>query len=301
MRFALSTNWNNLRHADGAAVADEAIALGFDALELGYATPPEQIAGIKARLDQISVDSVHAYCPVPIGAPSGHPEIYQLADPHEDLRALARLCLTKSFACAADVGAKVVVFHAGYVNSQSRWSYFLHGTQRVGEPAGADRRRRAKRGRRLMDRLKAEFEKLIPGLEKNGLTLALENLPRFEGFPSTEEAETLMKEIAGSPISLWFDTGHARVRECRQWDVPAAEAATRLAQWVRGMHLNDVKDVYDDHFAPGKGNVDFAALKPLAQREGVLHVVEPHSDVTAEDLRAGLALMRRIWEDEVRR
>ena len=297
MRFALSTNWNNLRHADGAAVADEALALGFDALELGYATPPEQIAGIKTRLDQIAVDSVHAYCPVPIGAPSGHPEIYQLADPHEDLRALARLYLTKSFACAAEVGAKVVVFHAGYVNSQSYWNHFLHGPQRIGEPTAADRRRRAKRGRRTMDVLKAEFEKLVPALEKHGLALALENLPRFEGFPSTEEAETLMKELAGAPIALWFDTGHARVRECRQWDAPAAEVATRLATWVRGMHLNDVKDIHDDHFAPGKGNVDFASLKPLAQREGLLHVVEPHSEVTAADLRAGLALLRRIWED----
>ena len=149
-----------------------------------------------------------------------------------------------------------------------------------------------------MDVLKAEFEKLVPGLEKHGLTLALENLPRFEGFPSTEEAETLMKELAGSPIALWFDTGHARVRECRQWDAPAAEVATRLASWVRGMHLNDVKDVYDDHFAPGRGNVDFASLTPLAQREGLLHVVEPHSEVTAADLRAGLALLRRIWDEQ---
>ena len=295
MRFALSTNWNNIRLEDGAAVADEAIALGFDALELGYATPPEQIAGIKSRLDQIPVDSVHAYCPVPIGAPSGHPEIYQLADPHEDLRALARLCLARTFACAADVGAGTIVFHAGYVNSQSYLSHFLHGTQRVGEPTTADRRRRKKRGRIVMDVLKREFEKLVPELERHGLVFALENLPRFEGFPSTDEAETLMKELAGAPIALWFDTGHARVRECRKWDVAATDAATRLAQWVRGMHLNDVRDIYDDHFAPGKGNVDFAALKPLAAREGVLHVVEPHPDVTAEDLRAGLAHMRAIW------
>ena len=295
MRFALSTNWNNLRHADGAAVADEAIAMGFDALELGYATPPEQIAGIKTRLDQISVDSVHAYCPVPIGAPSGHPEIYQLADPHEDLRAMARICLARSFACAADVGAKAIVFHAGYVNSQSYWSHFLHGTLRVGEPTAADRKRRKKRGRITMDVFKKEFEKLVPGLEKNGLVFALENLPRFEGFPSTDEAEILMKELSGAPIALWFDTGHARVRECRKWDVTMTEAATRLAQWVRGMHLNDVTDVHDDHFAPGKGKVDFASLKPLAQRDGVLHVIEPHPEVTADDLKAGLELVRRLW------
>ena len=29
---------------------------------------------------------------------------------------------------------------------------------------------------------------------------------------------------------------------------------------VRGMHINDVKDYYDDHFAPGGGGVDFEPL-----------------------------------------
>ena len=296
MRFALSTNWNNTRLEDGAAIADEALALGFDALELGYATPPEQIPGIMSRLDQIPVDSVHAYCPVPIGAPSGHPEIYQLADPREDLRALARLCLSRSFACAADVGAHAVVFHAGYANAQSCWDRLRHGPKRIGEPTPAERRRRQKRGLKMMDVLKAEFDQLAPLLEKHDLVLALENLPRFEGFPSTEEAEKLMADLQGAPIRLWFDTGHARVRECRQWDVAATTAAERLAPWVRGMHLNDVRDVFDDHFAPGRGQVDFAALKPLAAREGVLHVVEPHPEVAAEDLAAGLKLLHRLWD-----
>ena len=57
MRFALSTNWNNARLDDGAAIADEAIALGFDALELGFRTMPEQLPGFKSRLDQIPVPS----------------------------------------------------------------------------------------------------------------------------------------------------------------------------------------------------------------------------------------------------
>lgn len=296
MKFALSTNWNNTRLNDGAQIADEAQALGFDSLELGYGTTPEQLVGFKRRLDQMPVTSVHAYCPVPIGAPSGHPEIYQLADPHEDLRALARLYLKKTFACAAEMGAKTIVFHAGYVNSQSYWNHFLHGTQRIREPEPADRKRRSKRGLRMMDTLKREFEQLYPFLEKDDLVLALENLPRFEGIPSTEEAEKLMADLKGAPIALWFDTGHARVRECRQWDVAANEAAKRLAPWVRGMHLNDVNDVHDDHFAPGKGQVDFTALKPLATRPGVLHVVEPHPEVLAEDLRTGLQQLHALWD-----
>ena len=87
MTFALSTNWNNGRLNDGAAIADEAIALGFDALELGFRTMPEQLPGFKSRLDQIPVDSIHAYCPVPLGAPSGHPELHRLASRDPDATA----------------------------------------------------------------------------------------------------------------------------------------------------------------------------------------------------------------------
>ena len=88
MRFALSTNWNSDRLSDGAALADEALALGFDALELSFRTQPEHLPGIRSRLDGMPVDSVHAYCPVPLGAPSGHPELHQLADRDETERAL---------------------------------------------------------------------------------------------------------------------------------------------------------------------------------------------------------------------
>ncbi len=296
MRIALSTNWNNLRLSDGSAIVDEALALGFDALELGYATVTEQLAGFKRRLDEMPVDSVHAYCPVPIGAPSGHPEIYKLTDEHEDMRALARLSLARTFACAAELGAKTIVFHAGYVNAQSFWRRWHYGDERVLEPTAADRRRRVARGQKTLEVFKREFEKLIPALEKYHLTFALENLPRFEGFPSTEEAEQLMRDFAGAPLGLWFDMGHARVRECRQWDDASAAVAERLGPWVRGMHLNDVMDVFDNHLAPGRGKVDFAALKPLAMREEVLHVVEPHPEVSAEDLKSGLALIRKLWQ-----
>ena len=114
MRFALSTNWSNARLGDGAAIADEAGELGFDALELGFRTTPGQLAGFRSRLDSMPVDSVHAYCPAPPGAPGGHPELYRLCSPDENERALARMLLEKTFACAADLGARTVVFHAGY-------------------------------------------------------------------------------------------------------------------------------------------------------------------------------------------
>ena len=310
MRFALSTNWNNVRLNDGAAIADEAVAMGFDALELGFRTMPEQLPGFKSRLDSIPVDSVHAYCPVPIGAPSGHPELHQLAHRDENERALARILLKQTLACAAELGAKVVVTHAGYAELDGMFSnYGSDVLRRIlkigGKPDAASQRyaktvakakaRRQKRGRALLDVFRRELDNVIPDLEKAGITLALENLPSLEGFPNAEEAEVLMKDLSGAPVKLWFDTGHARVRECHLWDDPATEIANRFAANICGMHLNDVADFHDDHRQPGWGKVDFAALKPLAERD-VLRVFEPHEPVTFEELKESLAHIRHLWE-----
>lgn len=312
MRFALSTNWNNTRLTDGAAIADEALALGFDALELGFRTQPEQIPGFKSRLDRMPVDSLHAYCPVPVGAPSGHPELHRLASRDADERALARMLLKKTLACAADLGAKVVVTHAGYADLDGwfvnldtetlrRLLAFKDGKENPDRPVYAKYLRRAlarrrRRGRKLLHLFRKELDVLLPDFEKAGVTLALENLPRLEGFPDAEEAETLMAAYAGAPVRLWFDTGHARVRECHRWAAPATEIATRLADHIRGLHFNDVKDFHDDHRQPGWGHVDFAALAPLVRRD-VLRVFEPHDPVSFDELKASLAAMRALYSD----
>ena len=284
MKFALSTNWCNGRLNDGAAIADEAEALGFDSLELGFRTQPEQLQGFRSRLDRMPVTSVHAYCTVPIGAPSGHPELYQLCSDDANERALARMLLEKTFACAADIGAKVVVFHAGYADLSTLFGNLFTTARKL----------RVKRGRKLLDAFMREFEGLVPSLEKKGITLALENLPRQEGFPSLVEARALMSKFDGAPLRLWFDTGHALVRETHGWAGESAHMAAELLPWICGMHLNDVKGRYDDHQEPGWGNVDFARLTFLAKRD-ILRVFEPHEPVPAEDLPNALAYMRRMW------
>ena len=284
MRFALSTNWSNARLADGAAIADEAGELGFDALELGFRTTPGQIPGFRSRLDAMPVDSVHAYCPAPPGAPGGHPELYRLCSPDENERALARMLLEKTFACAADLGARTVVFHAGYARMDTLFGNLFTTARKL----------RVKRGRKINDAFRREFDLLRPSLESKGLTLALENLPGLEGFPDVFEAKGLMREYEGAPLGLWFDTGHALVRETHCWSGESAHMAAELAPWIRGMHLNDVKGPSDDHGEPGWGNVDFASLAFLAKRD-VLRVFEPGSWVSRDDLRNSLDYVRNMW------
>lgn len=263
MRIALSTNWSNLRLESGRAIAEEAASLGFDALELGFNTTAAQAKEIRESAI-LPVDSIHAFCPVPISAPSGHPELYRLASFDENERAVARVHVKKNIAFASEIGATVVVLHAGRIE---RGGFFAK-----------------RRSRKLCDVLRRECELLEPELERRGVVLALENLPYEGGFPDAGE----IAAVTTARVRPWHDTGHGYVRDKNASLLPAAEKGLEPV----GFHINDSIGG-DDHLPPGEGLVDFAAMKPLFARSEHL-VFEPNPDVTAERLRAGLELIRAL-------
>ena len=169
------------------------------------------------------------------------------------------------------MGADTVVLHAGRVmfgGFLRRW----------------DMKRRVKRGKKMIDIFKGELEQIVPELEQNKVTLALENLPYLEGFP----AEWEMQEVVGDWVKPWLDTGHDFVRRQSGWtEMPPAE----LKPW--GLHIND-SNGGDDHLPPGEGKVDFAGLKTIAETARHL-VLEPHADVTEEALKASVEFLRKTW------
>lgn len=306
MKLSLSTNWCNRRIADGGEIAEKALALGFDELELGFRTPREQVPGFKAMLSKIPVGSIHAFCPVPLSAPHGHPELFQLAsfDPGE--RALAKAHIVNNIRFASEIGADTIVLHAGRVAFSSLFKVmdstilrdvFAKGGNKPENPAYAKLLKRAKavrrkRGERLLEHFRREVEGLVKTLEEAKVTLAFENLPYLEGFPDEREVSEVVKFFGTPSIRAWFDTGHHRVRRMHGWidDDTFFEDKALFA----GMHLNDVMDYTDDHFAPGDGKVDFAALAPLAN--SVRHVVfEPNGDVSDDALAKGIELIRRTF------
>ena len=276
MKFSLSTNWCNRRMESGEEIADKAISLGFDELELGFHTSLFQVKGFKSRLDQIPVGSVHAFCPVPISAPQGYPELYQLASFDEEGRKMARLQVTRNIKFAAEMGADTVVLHAGRVMCRGFISSW-------------DVKRRIKRGRKMIDVLKKELELLRPVLESNKVTLGLENLPYLEGFP----AEWEISDVVGDWVKPWLDTGHDFVRRVQHWtNLDPTRPEPRQLDPV-GMHISDSQGG-DDHLPPGKGRVDFLSLKSVAEKARHL-VFEPNADVSELSLRQGIEHLKKIW------
>jgi len=283
--FALSTNWCNRRLETGEEIVDAALELGFKSLELGFHTTDLQVQGFKRRLSEMPIGSVHAFCPVPISAPQGYPELYQLACFDEESRKMAHFQITKNIRFAAEMGADTLVLHLGRVMCRgwiSRW----------------DMKRRFKRGQKMVEIAKRELASLVPELEKNHITLALENLPYLEGFPNEDELMMLLSsDLSSAPIRGWFDTGHDRVREANgfrgKMEMQDLEAFAR--RFFAGMHINDVTDKEDEHLAPGMGKIDFAALTGFAR--GVSHIVfEPSATITEDEVRKGVEYLRALWK-----
>ncbi len=263
MKFSLSTNWCNRRMASGEEIADKAMELGFEGLELGFHTTDEQVKGFKRRLSKMPVGSIHAFCPVPLSAPQGYPELYALASFDAEARAMARFQVLKNVRFAAEMGASAVVLHAGRVMCPS-----LFKRLRVWK--------RTRRGLKMVEILKRELEALVPELEKHGVVLGLENLPYYEGFPNAVE----MPLLAGDWVKAWFDTGHDVV-------IPGCR------ENVVGLHVND-SEGGDDHLAPGMGKIDFAKLRDLAFSAKHL-VLEPNMMIPEADLKRGLELLKKVW------
>lgn len=297
MKLALSTNWCNRRIEDGREIADKAIELGFRALELGYHTTPEQVEGILTRADQITVESVHAFCPVPISAPYGYPELYSLASFSKSDRALARAFIVKNIEFTSSVGAKTLVLHAGKVgfsgifrqrSSATLAKLFSEESNKYKKELMKSLSIRRKNGGKMLEIFKRELETLLAILEEKNVTLAFENLPYLEGFPNEEETINIVEHFKSDFIRGWFDTGHDKIRTSYGW----IDGKLPKAEHFVGMHINDVKDLVDEHLPPGQGNVDFKALKQFVSE--VRHVVfEPSSSITENDLKKGIMYYER--------
>lgn len=110
------------------------------------------------------------------------------------------------------------------------------------------RRRTDEEWRRAIDGYRA----LVPALEANGVTLAIEPLNRFETYflNTAADAAALCAAVDHPRVGVAFDTFHANIEEK---DVAAACRAV-------GPHLRHVQVSENDRGTPGSGHVDWTGL-----------------------------------------
>jgi sugar phosphate isomerase/epimerase len=306
MDFFCSTNWNSARHPNaGEALADEILALGFAGVELGYRLSEAQAEGIRRRVaaGALRVSSVHAYCPAPIGAPRGHPELYAIASRDDDDRAMAVLLLRRNLEFAAEVGAGAVVVHAGRIAVTPASDALIAAAaedgvsgKRYQKLLASNRRRRARRAAGHLAELDRSLDALLPRAAALKVALCLENLPSWEALPSEEEMLALLRRYAGAPLAYWHDMGHGQVRANLGWIEDHRAWAQKLLPGTRGLHIHDVTPPHHDHLPPGEGALSFADFAFYADAD-VARVLEPAPGEIADALRAGLDHLRQAWRN----
>ncbi len=309
MRFALSTNWNARRHTEGEALVDEILSLGFEALELGYHTTEPLAEGIQRRITSgaISIDSVHAYCPVPLSAAHGYPELYLLASADDDDRAMAKILLGQTLDFASSMGARTVVLHAGRVLLRSWFKSYTTGTvlnaledvERDGSNPKFQKvlakvlTCRTQQVGKIFDAFCLSLDALLPRFERAGITLCLENLPSVEAFPDAQEMVMLKDRFKTAPLQYWHDMGHGQVREFLGLE-NHREVAQSLLPITGGIHIHDAKPLTEDHLLPGNGLIDWNAFSFYGSAN-LVRVFEPSPDTGPIALGIALRDLRKVW------
>jgi sugar phosphate isomerase/epimerase len=300
--FSLSTRWNTYRHRSGEAMLEEILELGFTSVELGYDLTLDLVPGVRKLVDQkaVNVSSVHNYCPVPVGAPRGHPELFMLSSPNPAARTGAVTHTSRTIEFAQEVGARVVIAHAGHISmgrmTQKLITLSEQGKQYTPKYERTKARLLLKRERKAgpyLDALSRAVESLLPGAETAGVTLALENVPSWEGIPTESEMESLAGRFDSPALGYWHDIGHGQVRENLGF-IGQTQWMERLHRWTKGVHIHDVKPPGHDHLMPPKGNVDFQRFKDLIRSDMVL-VFEPAPGTPPDDVREAVAVIRDAW------
>ncbi len=300
--LALSTRWNASRHVSGESMIEEILALGLNRLELGYDLRAELIPGVQAMVaaKAVRVDSVHCFCPVPVGAPRPHPELYSPSALDRREREYAVTHISRTLRFAAEVGATVAVCHSGNVDMTNhtfdllrmaaRGEQFTEAYESLKLKAQILRDKKAPRQIRF---LTESLDALLPVIRETGVRLALENLPTWEAIPTELEAENLMQRYHAGGVRLWWDIGHAQIRENTGF-VNTSRWRQRLFKWIAGCHIHDVAAPGQDHLMPPTGQVDFAALSDFA-RPGLVRVLEPAPQTDPALIVRAIDFLRETW------
>jgi len=101
--------------------------------------------------------------------------------------------------------------------------------------------------------LRGTVDALLPGAEKNRISLALEN--SAEPIPVIRRLAEMVRSYDSDYVGLCFDCGHAN---CYQKSV--AKTLEIMRDGIVTCHLHDNYGSFDDHNPPASGNINWTEL-----------------------------------------
>jgi len=285
-KLSLSTSHHISKSPSWENLLDKTKALGFDCLELNVEVPEQflQKAVQSVEKNDITISSLHNYCPKLIGLPAGRTIYsgYMLTAEDESERKKAVESTKQTIEWAARLNAGAVVIHLGEVSTEPsgrRFAKYIHDFGRksilYGRYFEEIKKSRALNAKKHMERLMKSMDEFLPLAADRNVLLGLENRCYYNEIPDDGELDELFTVFKGAPIGYWHDTGHAEIFFRNGWINRHTQYLERFKGRVVGMHLHDIINL-DDHYAPGCGEFNFKTIVPFIEGNTLL-VVEAHS------------------------
>ena len=279
--------------------------LGFEYAELSHGTRISLLPGILEAVDagEMKISSLHNFCPLPMGVNNSAPNLYQFSAERQREREMAERYTLKTLEFAVRVKAPAVVLHLGSIEMKNYTDKLLEMVAR-GENmapkyeklcAEVSEKREAKK-EPFVERMKELLKKMISEAETRNLKLGAESRQGLEELPLETDFQFLFREMGSPNLVYWHDTGHAQIKENLGF-IRHVMHLESLADQIGGFHIHDVQFPGRDHCAPGSGTIDFAALKPFVKPSHI-KVFELGPALTVEEVKSGVAHVRRIWGEE---
>ena len=302
--YSFSTCWNSGRHTDGRAMLREIRDLGFQYAELSHGIRISLMPGIleAVQAGEMKISTLHNFCPLPVGVDRPAPNLYEFSADRERDRQLALKHTLNTFDFATKVGAPLVVLHFGSMDLKDYTGKLKELLERgekgspkflkvVAEAVAAREAKKKNYYARSCDMLR----ELYGEAKHRGLKLGIEIREAVEELPVESDFAALLKEFP-APVFYWHDVGHAQIKEELGF-INHVQHLAAHADRLAGFHIHDVKFPARDHFPPGGGDIDFAALKPFVKPEHI-KVFELSPKVPLDSVTRSIAHLKRIWGGE---
>ncbi len=291
MTLSLSTMWAQQERffADMRAFAAEALAMGFDAIEVAHSLPPAPFERLVSYPD-VPISSIHAPAPLVRNAADRANSSLNLASTDDDERREAIAYTKESIDLMARCGGRYVVVHLGGVgtpmfDAEREMRRLYDSGTRHGELMDELRercyRQRAEMAGPWLEKARETLAELVVHAEPHGIAIGIENRLHYHEIPQPDEAAWLLADYAPDAAGYWHDVGHAEV----QWRLGFVDKRrwldTNGARCI-GSHLHDVTGLAD-HRAPGNGDVEWdyiaAGIPASALRVFEINQSQPAADV----------------------
>jgi sugar phosphate isomerase/epimerase len=301
--LAISTAWNFGNDWDPLVWLPVVRELDVHAVELGYRVTNRDLERCIPLMERFGLKavSVHNFCPVPYDAPSPrHPSnYYRLSAQDEKERQLAVQWTLRSVETTRNVGAGVLVIHAGSVEISDDPSERVLKMCKLGqqELSGFDRlrndllERRAAGRKPFMDQLYRSLEEVMPFARQNEIKIGLETRYYPTEIPNFEEIGELLGRFHQQGMYYWHDVGHAEVNG-RLGLAAHQEFLEAYQDYLIGFHLHGVEGI-KDHRAPFTGDFDLETVFPY-MRPHHLKVIEAHGVASVEQIRQAVHRLKTV-------